>query len=324
MLISPTTCPLSPIPTIQSESLYPLIIHWLSTVILPIHNIAHLQKFRYGPPIPSPTPGPIHFDPRLVLRLVLHRALRAQLSIEPGLHQEGDHGHGAHGQLPALPEQGVDQRGDAGGVHAVDVRQPGWAVLGSKGVKVSFWWWKVELLGLRFGDGWFLGGFFLLMVGGLLYQGVIVVLKQTFGSLTLQNIDAPISTYFSASVHRHPPCPILRYPECELFRNSLHTWNALVSHRRPGPGGPGTRRWRRRTCSGGWPWPPPSARPPGRRGACGRSSAAAIPGRWPGASPWSLGGKDKKYIKSMKFAKITRNGWYLDVSTPLLNWRLRV
>ena len=121
-----------------------------------------------------------------------------------------------------------------------------------------------------------------------------------------------------------PPCPILRYPECELFRNSLHTWNALVSHRRPGPGGPGTRRWRRRTCSGGWPWPPPSARPPGRRGACGRSSAAAIPGRWPGASPWSLGGKDKKYIKSMKFAKITRNGWYLDVSTPLLNWRLRV
>ena len=43
-------------------------------------------------------------------------------------------------QRPALPEQGVDQRGDAGGVHAVDVRQPGWAVLGSKGVKVSFWW----------------------------------------------------------------------------------------------------------------------------------------------------------------------------------------
>lgn len=87
--------------------------------------MAHLSG-----PIPSPTPGPIHFDPRLVLWLVLHRALRAQLSIEPGLHQQGDHGHGAHGQLPALPEQGVDQRGDAGGVHAVDVRQPGW-VLGS-------------------------------------------------------------------------------------------------------------------------------------------------------------------------------------------------
>lgn len=44
---------------------------------------------------------------------------------------------------------------------------------------------------------------YLLMVGGLLYQGVIVVLKQTFGSLTLQNIDAPISTYLFPSVHRH-------------------------------------------------------------------------------------------------------------------------
>ena len=72
-------------------------------------------------------------DGHLVLRLVLHRALRTQLSIETSLHQQGDHGHRTHGQLAALPEQGVDQRRDAGRVHAVYVRQPIGSSWGSKG-----------------------------------------------------------------------------------------------------------------------------------------------------------------------------------------------
>lgn len=62
---------------------------------------------------------------RLVLRLAVHGAFcGVQLAVEPSFHQQTDHGHWAHGQLTTLPENGIDQRGNTGAVHAVDVRQP--------------------------------------------------------------------------------------------------------------------------------------------------------------------------------------------------------
>lgn len=44
----------------------------------------------------------------LILRLVIHRALRSQLAIQPSFHQQTDHSHRAHGQLSALPKKGID------------------------------------------------------------------------------------------------------------------------------------------------------------------------------------------------------------------------
>ena len=336
MLISPTTCPPIPHPhypiriTISTD--YPLTIH--CHITNPQHCTSpEIQIWPTYPiyPIPHPGPHPFWSPPRTA-------ACPPPCTPGPAVHWARPPPGGRpwpRGPRPAAGSARTRRRSTWGRRRstcrwctATWVGSSGIKVW-SKGVKVSFWWWKVELLGLRFGDGWFLGGICLLMLGGLLYQGVIVivVLKQTFGSLTLQNIDAPISTYLFPSVHRHLHvlswvCIVPKqssHLKCLALSTIFGTWPTTTFTVAPGPGGPGgpgTRRWRRRTCSGGWPWPPPSARPPGRRGACGRSSAAAIPGRWPGASPWSLGGKDKKYIKSMKFAKITRHGWYLDVFRP--------